>query len=108
MKLTNTNTTENRLQYLSAFYDKYAGALYGTILRIVGKEIVAEKVLEKVFKNNINNQPENPSKQLSEFTCILNHSRKKSNESVKAIQIFEACNNGWHCVPERDDNKSSK
>ena len=95
--------TEKRMKEHSEFYDKYAGALYGIILKIVGKEIIAEKVLEKVFIKNIEGNNNDAPKLLSDFTLISNQSRKKSNDSLKAIQIFQACNNGWNCLPNSKD-----
>jgi hypothetical protein len=85
--------------YLSMFYDKYAGALYGIILRIVDKEIIASKVLEISFKNRLEHKEENAPRLVSEFTSLSNQVRKKSAETIKAIQIFEACNSGWKCIP---------
>jgi hypothetical protein len=92
-----TNTGEYAC--LSMFYDKYAGALYGIIVQIVDKEIIASKVLELSFKNRLEGGPGDGPKLVSAFTSLSNRVRKKSHETVKAITIFEACNNGWKCVP---------
>lgn len=95
--------SEKRIKEFSELYDKYAAALYGIILRIVGKEIIAGKVLEKVFRKNIEGNDNDAPKLLSRFTLMSNQSRKKSNDSLKAIKIFQACNNGWNCLPNPDD-----
>ena len=86
------------LRYFSSFYDKYAGALYGIILRIVKKEVIADKILEKAFKADFKDRHNGKTKLLSEFSSISQHARKKSTDILKAIKIFEACNNGSECV----------
>jgi hypothetical protein len=81
------------------FYEKYAGAIYGMIIRAVEDEIIAENILVKVFKNAFVDRNIETPKLNSEFTCISNHARKKSKETVRAIKIFKACNEGRECLP---------
>jgi hypothetical protein len=92
-----TNKTRH-LSHCADFYDKYAGALYGIILRAVNKEIVAEKIFIKVFRDAVYERKIETSKFLSEFTCVSNHARKISQVTVKAINMFEACNEGRDCM----------
>jgi hypothetical protein len=84
--------------YCSKFYDKYAGAMYGIILRAVNNEIIADKVFVKVFKNAFVKRDIETPKFLSEFTCVSNHARKISQETIRAINLFKACNEGRQCV----------
>ena len=86
------------VSHCAGFYDKYAGALYGIILRAVDKEIVAEKIFIKVLRDAFYERNAETSKFLSEFTCVSNHARKISQVTVKAINMFEACNGGRNCV----------
>jgi hypothetical protein len=96
----NVRCAQSDPAYLSMFYDKYSGALYGIVLRIVNKEIIAAKVLEIIFKNQLAAKENNVPGLNSEFTSVANHARKKSHQTIKAIGIFEACNNGWKCIPD--------
>jgi hypothetical protein len=101
-KISNTTMDSGEatksMQYMSEFYDKNAGALYGTILRIVDKEIIAVKVLEGTFKGVFVNGNIKGPKLVSEFTAISNYARKKSLDTLKAIRIFQACNESRECV----------
>ncbi|MGK2861928.1 MAG: hypothetical protein ACSLE0_08345 [Chitinophagaceae bacterium] len=75
----------------SEIYDLYAPAVYGRILKIVHKGPIAGKILEKVFikafkeKNLSGNNLNNP------LISLLNHSREKSYQTLKALNIINEC-----------------
>jgi predicted transcriptional regulator len=76
---------------VSELYDKYAPALYGRIIRVVKQKEIAEKILEKVFINAVIDKNVKQSNHLSLFTSLLNHSRKKTYGTMKAMKVLEAC-----------------
>jgi DNA-directed RNA polymerase specialized sigma24 family protein len=76
---------------VSALYDKYAPALYGRIIQVVKQKEIAEKVLERVFINALVDKNVKQPDHLTLFTSLLNHSRKKSYGTLKALRMFEAC-----------------
>ncbi len=76
---------------VSELYDKYAPALYGRIIRVVKQKEIAEKILEKVFINAVIDKNVKQSTHLSLFTSLLNHSRKKTYGTMKAMKVLESC-----------------
>jgi hypothetical protein len=94
----NTASNEKSIAAFSDFYDRYAPALYGHIIRIVEKEEIAQRVLTKVLIAAFHGEHIDAPKLLSPFTVALNHSGKKSSDILKAISIFQACNESRACV----------
>jgi hypothetical protein len=88
----------NSKQDIEEFYDQKAGALYGAIINIVNKEVIAAKVLEGTFKRAFVEKNIKAPRLVSEFTSILIYAKKKSVDTLKAIEIFKACNDGRECV----------
>jgi hypothetical protein len=80
---------------VSELYDKYAPALYGRIIRVVKQKEIAEKILERVFINALVDKNVKQSNHLSLFTSLLNHSRKKTYGTMKALKVLESC-----CSPQ--------
>jgi len=76
---------------VSELYDKYAPALYGRIIKVVKQKEIAEKILERVFINALVDKNVKQSNHLSLFTALLNHSRKKTYGTMKALKVLEAC-----------------
>lgn len=74
----------------SELYDKYAPALYGRIIRVVKQKEMAEKILERVFINALVDKNVKQSTHTSLFTSLINHSRKKSYGTLKAIRVLES------------------
>lgn len=79
---------------VSALYDKYAPALYGKIIRVVKQKEIAEKILMRVFINAVVDKNVSRPNHLTLFTSLLNHSRKKTYGTLKALRMFEACSCG--------------
>ncbi len=79
---------------VSALYDKYAPALYGRIIKVVKQKDIAEKILERVFLNALVDKNVKQSNHITLFTSLLNHSRKKTYGTLKALKMMEAlrCN----------------
>lgn len=77
---------------ISAFYDKYAPALLGTIMKVVKQQEMAEKILERVLINALVDKKIEKETNLTYFTSLLNHSRKKSYATIKAMRLLQACN----------------
>ena len=77
---------------ISEIYDEYAPALYGRILSVVQHKDIAEKILEKIFINAFVDKTAPVNKNLSIFTSLINHSRKKSYSMLKAVKILQECN----------------
>jgi len=73
------------------FYDNHAPAVYGHIVGIVKHDTIADRVLVKTFVD-VHNDKVPAQKFLSPFTNVLNHSKKKSLQTLKAIEMFQACN----------------
>ncbi len=76
---------------VAALYDKYAPALYGRIIKVVKQKEIAEKILLRVFINAVVDKNVKQSNHLSLFTSLLNHSRKKTYGTLKAMRVLEAC-----------------
>jgi len=76
---------------ISEMYDKYAPALYGRILKVVKQKEIAEKILERVFINALIDKNVKQSNHITLFTSLLNHSRKKTYGTMKALRVLEAC-----------------
>ena len=76
---------------VSALYDKYAPALYGRIIKVVKQKEIAEKILLRVFVNAVVDKNMKQSNHLSLFTTLLNHSRKKTYGTIKAMKVLESC-----------------
>jgi len=79
---------------VSDFYDKFAPALYGRIIRVVKQKEIAEKILEKIFINALIDKNVKQSNNITLFTSLINHSRKKTYGTMKALRMFKAlsCN----------------
>lgn len=75
---------------VSALYDKYAPALYGRIIQVVKQKEIAEKILERVFINALVDKNVSQPEHITLFTSLLNHSRKKSYGTMKALRILQA------------------
>jgi CCR4-NOT transcriptional regulation complex NOT5 subunit len=83
-------SSENNGLTISEFYDKNAPVFYGQIVRIVKEKEIADRVLVKTFVDIFNdNIP--VQKYISPIVNVLNHSRKKSIQTIKAIKMFQAC-----------------
>ncbi len=76
---------------VSELYDKYAPALYGRILTVVKQKEIAEKILERVFINALVDKNVKQANHVTLFTSLLNHSRKKTYGTMKALRVLEAC-----------------
>lgn len=74
----------------SELYDKYAPALYGRIIQVVKQKEMAEKILERVFINALVDKNVKQSNHISLFTSLINHSRKKTYSSLKALRALES------------------
>lgn len=83
------NTSQDAVA-VSALYDKYAPALYGRIIQVVKQKEIAEKILERVFINALVDKNIKQPEHLTFFTSLLNHSRKKSYSTLKALRILQA------------------
>lgn len=79
---------------VSALYDKYAPALYGRIIQVVKQKEIAEKILLRVFINAVVDKNISQSQHITLFTSLLNHSRKKTYGTLKALRMFESCSCG--------------
>jgi len=77
---------------VSALYDKYAPALYGRIIAVVKQKEIAEKILLRVFVNAIVDKNIKQPAHITQLTSLLNHSRKKTYGTMKALRMFRACN----------------
>lgn len=76
---------------ISELYDKYAPALYGRIIMVVKQKEIAEKILERVFINALVDKNINQPTHVTQFTSLINHSRKKSYATLKALRVLDAC-----------------
>ena len=78
----------------SEVYDKYAPALYGRIIGVVKQKEIAEKILERVFINALIDKNVKQSNHINLFTSLINHSRKKTYSTLKALRVLETlgCN----------------
>src|ERR1700744_3360923 len=75
----------------SKVFDKYAPPVYGKILSIVHQEMIANKLLEKVFITALTDKNQ-PSHTLnSPLVSLLNQSREKSYKTIRALNIFTEC-----------------
>ena len=74
---------------VSELYDKYAPALYGRIIAVVKQKEIAEKILLRVFMNAIIDKNIKQPAHITQFTSLLNHSRKKTYGTMKALRIFK-------------------
>lgn len=81
---------------VSGLYDKYAPALYGKIIRVVKQKELAEKILIRIFMNAVVDKNIEQPGHLTLFTSLLNHTRKKTYGTLKALRMFEACSCGAH------------
>jgi hypothetical protein len=91
----------------SAFYDKYAGVIYGLIMSMVDDQLLAEKILLKVFRDAFVHNNLDAPKLNSRFIAVTNHARKRSQDTNRAISIFRACNEGRPCISVRKKDKST-
>ena len=74
----------------SELYDKYAPALYGRIIGVVKQKEIAEKILERVFINAIVDKNVAQPGHITLFTSLINHSRKKTYSTMKALRVLES------------------
>lgn len=81
---------KNKALSQSEQYDLYAPAVYGKILGIVHKGPIAEKVLEKIFKDAFTKKDASGSLN-SPLLTLLNASREKSYKTIQALNIFRDC-----------------
>ena len=87
----NAKELESDEASVSALYDKYAPALYGRIIKVVKQKEIAEKILLRVFVNAVVDKNMKQSNHLSLLTSLLNHSRKKTYSTMKAMKVLESC-----------------
>lgn len=73
----------------SEIYDQYAPALYGRIMAVVKQKEMAEKILERVFINALVDKSIQTPAHLTLFTSLINHSRKKTYSTLKALKVLE-------------------
>lgn len=97
-KNVNQMQVENKIQKkivtdlsISDLYDLYSPAVYGKILGIVHQIPIADKIFEKVFVEALKNKYlfENTSR--PPLISLLNESRKKCYQTIKALNIFNEC-----------------
>ena len=81
--------TNIELHRFSDLFDKYSPAIYGRILNVVKNRGLADKILERVFVNTWKNRSSNNT-QVSEFTQLLNETRKSTYHIVKSVKFFNA------------------
>lgn len=74
----------------SELYDKYAPALYGRIMAVVKQKEIAEKILERVFINALVDKNVAQAGHINLFTSLINHSRKKTYSTLKALRMLES------------------
>jgi predicted RNA polymerase sigma factor len=79
---------------IEELYDRYAAAVYGRIIRIVKQKDVAEKILERVFITALE-EKKIKAIYLKPLTNLINHTHKKTYNTLKAIKIFQACACGY-------------
>jgi hypothetical protein len=75
----------------SELYDLYAPAVYGKILGIVHKVPIADKLLEKVFIKGLQDKNLFANIAKPPLLSLLNQSRKKCYQTIKALNIFNEC-----------------
>ena len=84
---------------ISELYDKFAPALYGRIIMVVKQKDIAEKILERVFVNALIDKNVTRHNHVTLFTTLLNHSRKKTYGTMKALRVLEACCGAQSTIP---------
>ncbi|HUS03235.1 MAG TPA: hypothetical protein VMY77_15960, partial [Chitinophagaceae bacterium] len=67
------------------------------IINVVKQREMAEKILERVFINALLDKNIKQPDHISLFTSLLNHYRKKSYGTLKAIRVLESL----HCASEK-------
>ncbi len=75
----------------SDMYDQFAPAMYGKILSIVHKGPIADKVLERVFKNAYLHKDAAVPSLRTPFIDLLNSSREESYKTLQALNLFRQC-----------------
>ena len=75
-------------------YDVCAPAVYGKILSIVQNGSVADKILEHVFINAFKDKNTFTCTLQSPMITLLNKSRNKSYQTLKALTLFNECCEG--------------
>jgi hypothetical protein len=75
----------------SEIYDLYAPAVYGKILGIIHKVPIADKILEKVFIKGFQDKELFANTSRPPLISLLNQSREKSYQTIKALNIFNEC-----------------
>lgn len=75
----------------SEIYDLYAPAVYGKILGIVHKSPIADKLLEKIFIKALEDKDLFTNIERPPLLSLLNQSRAKCYQTIKALNIFNEC-----------------
>lgn len=78
------------IERVSEMYDQYAPVLYGNIVRVLPQGPIAEKVFEKVFVQSCNFEMMSTAGK-TPLIAMLNAARKKSKNTLTALNIFRAC-----------------
>jgi len=72
---------------ISYLYDKYASALYGTALRMVGKEEFAQEILQDTFLNIWDKIAQFDARKGKLFTWMINIVRNKSIDKMRSSEF---------------------
>ena len=75
----------------SEIYDLYAPAVYGKILGIVHQAPIADRIFEKVFIKGLKDKNLFANISRPPLISLLNQSREKSYQTIKALNIFNEC-----------------
>jgi hypothetical protein len=89
-KINKEKTDANELPS-SGIYDLYAPAVYGKILGIVHKVPIADKLLEKVLIEGLQDKDLFANTARPPLLSLLNLSRKKCYQTIKALNLFNEC-----------------
>ncbi len=73
-------------------YDHYGDILFGTILRIVGKEDIAEDVLQEVLVKVWKNSQKYDSKKGRLFTWLINIARNAAIDKTRSSEFKQTVN----------------
>ncbi|ABG57737.1 hypothetical protein [Cytophaga hutchinsonii] len=88
----NQENKKNKCKLTPELYDFYAPVVYSKVLRIVHKDQIAEKILEKVFLSAYTNNETFPLR--SPLMSLIDIAHEKSCKTIKALAIFNACCSG--------------
>jgi len=78
---------------IEILYDNYSAALYGVIYRIVGKDEIAEDVLQETFLKIWNNFSQYDASKGRLFTWILNIARNLAIDKVRSKEFVSQSKN---------------